>query len=218
MARYSYERVSDKEQKTDRQTTNIQKHFGDIPAENVFRDKITGKTYDRPEWSILKRILRSGDELVVSELDRLGRTKAGIKAELEFLKSKGVKLRALDIPSTLYDAEGKEQDLILELVTNLLIEVYSTLAQQELERKEVRQRQGIEEAKKKGVYKGRKPVEVDMSKFANIYSRWKAREIKGVEAKTLLNLKTNTFYRTVERYEKLHGLGKFAETAALQEA
>ena len=210
MARYAYARVSDKEQHSDRQITNIKKYYPDIQDENIFMDKITGKTYDRPEYSILtKRILRAGDEIVFSELDRVGRTKAGIKDELEFLKKKGVKVRALDIPSTLYDAEGKEQDLIIDLVTTILIEVYSTLAQQELERKEMRQRQGIEEAKKRGVYTGRKPIDVNMTKFADIYTRWKSGELKTVEARALSGLKNNTFYRTVERYEKENKLGKF---------
>ncbi|SKA98557.1 Site-specific DNA recombinase [Caloramator quimbayensis] len=214
MARYAYARVSDKEQHSDRQVTNIKKYYPDIQDENIFIDKITGKTYDRPEYSVLtKRILRAGDEIIFSELDRVGRTKAGIKDELEFLKKKGVKVRALDIPSTLYDAEGKEQDLILDLVTTILIEVYSTLAQQELERKEYRQRQGIEEAKKRGVYKGRKPIDVNMTKFADIYKRWKSGELKTVEARTLSGLKNNTFYRTVERYEEQYKLGKYASEA-----
>ena len=218
MARYAYARVSDKEQHSDRQITNIKKYYPDIPDENIFIDKITGKTYERPEYSILMRILRIHDEVVFSETDRIGRTKAGIKEELESLKKRGITVRCLDIPSTLYDAEGKEQKLILDLVTTILIEVYSTLAEQELERKTYRQAAGIAEAKKKGVYKGRKPVEVDMSKFANIYSRWKSGELTGVESKNLLGLKTNKFYRTVQRYESEHGLGKFAETAVLKEA
>lgn len=211
MARYAYGRVSDKEQHSDRQVTNFKKYYPDILDENIFIDKITGKTYDRPEYSILKRILRSGDELILSELDRIGRTKAGIKDELESLRKKGVKVRSLDIPSTLYDAEGKEQDLILDLVTTILIEVYSTLAQQELERKELRQRQGIAEAKKRGVYTGRKPINVNMTKFAAIYIRWKSGELKTVEARALSGLKNNTFYRTVERYERENKLGKFAQ-------
>lgn len=209
MAVYAYARVSDKEQHTDRQVSNIRKYVPDLVDDNIFIDKVSGKTYDRPEFSLLKRLLRTGDELVVSELDRIGRTKTGIKEELDLLKKKGVKLRALDIPTTLIDIEGN--DWVMELVSNILIEVYSALAQQELMRKEMRQRQGIEEAKKRGVYKGRKPIEVDMVKFADIYKRWRSGQLKTIEARMLAGLKNNTFYRTVERYEKENGLGKFAE-------
>lgn len=208
MAIYGYVRVSDKEQHDDRQITNIKKYCN-IPDENIFIDKVTGKTYDRPEYSIVKRIIKAGDELILSELDRIGRTKAGIKDELDFLKTKGVKVRALDIPTTLYDIEG--QDWVMELISNILIEVYSALAQQELERKEMRQRQGIEAAKQRGVYKGRKPIDVDMTKFADIYKRWKAGQLKTIEARALSGLRNNTFYRTVEQYERKNNLGKFAD-------
>lgn len=211
MAKYAYARVSDKEQHSDRQVTNIKKYCPEIPDENIFIDKITGKTYDRPEYSILKRILRAGDELIISELDRIGRTKVGIKDELDFLKKKGVKVRALDIPTTLYDIEG--QDWVLELISQILVETYTALAQQELERKEYRQMQGIQEAKKRGVYKGRKPIDVNMTKFADIYKRWKSGELKTVEARALSGLKNNTFYRTVERYEEENKLGKYASEA-----
>lgn len=206
MSVYAYCRVSTYEQNTQRQITNIKNYCKNnnivISDENIFIDKISGKKYERPEYAVLKRILRSGDIIFLSELDRLGRTKAGIKEELEFIKKKGAKIKCLDIPSTLYDAEGKEQDLIINLVTSILVEVFSTLAQQELVRKEMRQRQGIEEARKRGVYKGRKPIDVDMNKFGDIYERWKLGQLKTIEAKALSGLKNNTFYRTVEKYER----------------
>ena len=204
MGIYGYCRVSTCEQHSDRQITNIKKYCSSIEEENLFIDKISGKTFERPEWSVLKRILRSGDELVVSEIDRLGRTKTGIKNELDFLKDKGVRLRALDIPSTLFDADGNEQKLIVDLITTILIEVYAMLAQQEIERKEMRQRQGIEEAKKRGVYKGRKPIEVDMVKFGDIYKRWKSGQLKTDEARNLIGLTNNTFSRIAKQYETEH--------------
>ena len=80
--------------------------------------------------------------MYIDSLDRLGRRKADIKAELEYLKNKGVIVRVLTIPTTLINLEG--QDWVLELINNLLIEVYSSLAEQELAEKERRQRSGIE--------------------------------------------------------------------------
>jgi len=201
---YFYGRVSDKEQHEDRQLTAARKYCSTLKDENIFIDKITGKTFNRPEWNVLKRILRKGDVLILCELDRIGRTKKGIMESLEFLKAKGVIIRCLDIPTTLIDIDG--QDWVLELINNILIEVYSTMAQQELERKEYRQKAGIAEAKKKGVYKGRKPIEYDEEKLADIYPRWKAKQLKAKECMSLLNLKPNTFYRAIEKYEIDNGI------------
>ena len=197
---YFYGRVSTVEQNTDRQVTAAKRYRPTLKDDNIFIDKITGKTFDRPEWNILMRILREGDELIISELDRLGRTKKGVEESLSLLKSKGVRLRSLDIPTTLQEIEG--QDWVMELVNNILIEVYSSIAQQELERKEYRQKAGIEEAKKKGIYKGRKPIDYDMEKLQDIYPRWKAKQIKSKEFMELLGLKPNTFYRVIEKYEE----------------
>jgi len=197
---YFYGRVSTTDQHAERQITAAKKYKPTLKDENIFIDKVTGKTFDRPEWNVLKRVLRKGDELIVSELDRLGRTKQGIKETLEFLKSKEVRIRCLDIPTTLHDIEG--QDWVLELINNILIEVYSSIAQQELERKEYRQRAGIEEAKKKGVYKGRKPIEYDEELLISLYPRWKAKQLKAKECMSLLGLKPNTFYRAIEKYEE----------------
>ena len=203
---YFYGRVSTTDQHAERQITAARKYRTMLKAENIFIDKMSGKTFDRPEWNILKRIIRSGDELIISELDRLGRTKQGIKETLEFISGKGVRIRCLDIPTTLQDIEG--QDWVLELINNILIEVYSSIAQQELERKEYRQRAGIAEAKKKGVYKGRKPIEYDEEKLAELYARWKNGQLRAKECMSLLGLKPNTFYRAMAKYENSNSLSK----------
>ena len=198
---YGYVRVSTKEQHPDRQIENIRKHYPDIPDENMFIEKISGKSGvdERSEYAVLRRVVRAGDELVIDALDRLGRNKANIKAELEYLKNKGVILRVLLIPTTLIDVDG--QEWALELINNLLIEVYTAIAQQEVAEKERRQRAGIEIAKAKGVYKGRKPIEYDAEKFENLYMRWQNGSIKSKEFMTLMGLKPNTFYRIVHKFE-----------------
>ena len=110
---------------------------------------------------------------------------------------------------TLIDIDG--QDWVLELINNILIEVYSSIAQQELVRKEYRQKAGIAEAKKRGVYKGRKPITYDENQLESIYPRWKLKQVKTKEFMLLLNLKPNTFYRAIEKYEQHHNLTKFKE-------
>lgn len=199
--RYGYVRVSTKDQHPDRQIENIKKHYPDIKDDNLFIEKISGKKGmdEREEYAVLRRIVRSGDELVIDALDRLGRKKTDIKAELEYLKSKGVVIRVLLIPTTLMKIDG--QEWAIEMINNLLIEVYTSLAQQEISEKERRQREGIEIAKEKGVYKGRKPIEYNQDKFEELYKRWRAGAIKAKEFMELIGLKPNTFYRAVQRYE-----------------
>ena len=199
---YGYARVSTGSQNLDRQKAAIKAYMPSISEENIFMEKITGKSEadERSEYRILRRILRKNDELIIDSLDRLGRTKRIIKEELEYLKNKGVIIRVLNLPTTLIK-DMENQSWVFELVNSILIEVYSSISEAEMIERERRQRAGIEAGKLRGVYKGRKPTPIDLQKFVSIYTRWKAGELKAVEAMRLLNLKNNTFYRTVQRYE-----------------
>ena len=137
--KYSYIRVSDIDQHPDRQLSALKKYWPDIPEENIFIEKASGKkgVNDRQEYAVLRRILRAGDELFIDSLDRLGRRKADIKNELEYLKNKGVVVRVSTMPTTLIDIDG--QAWVIEMINNLSIEVYASLAEQELAEKERRQ-------------------------------------------------------------------------------
>jgi len=201
--KYGYARVSSLDQHTDRQVEAIKKYCPDISDENIFIEKISGKidADGRIEYAVLRRVLRTGDELIIDALDRLGRTKTIIRNEMEYLKNKGVVLRVLTIPTTLIDLDETGQAWAIEMINNLLFEVYTSLAEQELAEKERRQRAGIEAAKKRGVYKGRQPIRYDEAKLADIYPRWKSGALKSKEYMELLGLKPNTFYRAIERYE-----------------
>lgn len=198
---YGYVRVSSKEQHPERQIENIKKYYPNIKEENIFVEKVSGKKGmdTREEYAVLRRVMRAGDELIIDALDRLGRKKADIQAELEYLKAKGVVIRVLLIPTTLMEIEG--QSWAMDMINNLLIEVYTSLAQQELNEKERRQREGIEIAKQKGVYKGRKRIAYDDNKFEELYTRWKSGAILAKEFMALIGLKPNTFYRAIQRYE-----------------
>ncbi len=200
--KYGYARVSDKEQHPERQIESIRRYAPDMRDENLFIEKVSGKRgmEERAEYAVLRRILRAGDELVIDALDRLGRCKVDIKSELVYLQRRGVVLRILSIPTTLVEADG--QAWVFDMINNLLMEVYSSLAEQELHEKERRQRDGIAEAKKRGVYRGRKPIEIDDERFGELYGRWKSGAIRAKEFMDLMELKPNTFYRAVQRYEQ----------------
>lgn len=135
---YHYCRVSTKEQNLARQLAVLSAYK---VADEVFCDKQSGKNFDRDEYQRLKSIVRAGDEVIVEELDRLGRNKEAVKEELKFFKEKGVKVRMLDVPTTLNDYPG--QEWVQDMLNNVLIEVLGAIAEQERIKIKKRQSEGI---------------------------------------------------------------------------
>ena len=170
---------------------------------------MTGKTFDREHYNEMKIILEhlskvnaTNDliEVVFEEMDRLGRDKESIKKELQWYKDRGIYIRILELPSTLVDIDSNNK-WVMDMVTNILIEVYATMAQQELEKRAKRQTEGIIEAQKKGIKFGRQPIQLNESEFMTVYNSWKAAEINARQAMNILGIKPNTFYRRVKEYE-----------------
>ncbi len=169
---YFYARVSTKDQNLARQLETAKEYPN---VNEIFVDKQSGKNFKRPEYERLKAKVVKGDEVIVKELDRLGRNKDGIKEELTWFKNHGVLVRILDIPTTLMVfPEG--QSWVLEMVNNVLIEVMGSIAEQEREKILKRQKEGIAAmpvvdgkkfSTKKGCTYGRKaiPLGNDFEKF-----------------------------------------------------
>lgn len=146
---FGYARVSSTGQNLDRQITELRKY---VPEENIVTDKMSGKDLERPGYQALKGSLglRRGDTLYIKSLDRLSRSKADIKAELEWFQKQGIRLMVLDLPTTMIEVpEG--QEWIIDMVTNILVEVLASIAEQERQTIRRRQREGIDAAKKRGV-------------------------------------------------------------------
>jgi DNA invertase Pin-like site-specific DNA recombinase len=138
---YAYLRVSSTDQNLARQIEAIKGYVRDISDGAMFSDKQSGKNFDRPEYKRLKSVLTSGDEVIVKELDRLGRDKNAVKEELKWFKDNGVIVRILDVPSTLIDFQG--QDWIADMVNNIIIEVLAAMAEQERIKIQKRREEGI---------------------------------------------------------------------------
>ena len=137
--RYFYGRVSAKDQNLARQIASA-KQYKNIDC--VFKDKQSGKDFNRDDYQKMKEILRPGDEVIIHALDRLGRNKEMIKAELAWFKERGVIARILNVPTTLIEyPEG--QEWIMDMVNNILIEVLGAFAEQERENTLIRQAEGI---------------------------------------------------------------------------
>lgn len=137
---YFYARVSTKEQNLARQLESAKNYKANI--DEIFCDKVSGKNFKRPEYERLKKLVVKGDEVVVKELDRLGRNKSLIYEELKWFKDKGIIVRILDIPTTLMEFPAG-QEWVFEMVNNILIEVLSVMAEQEKDKINRRIKEGI---------------------------------------------------------------------------
>lgn len=149
---FGYARVSSTEQSLNRQLDALI-DYG-IPERDIITDKESGKTLERVGYQGLKSMLRSGDTLVVTSLDRLSRNKTHMLKELNYFKSHNIRLIVLDLPTTTVNLP-EEQKWILEMVNNILIEVLASMAEQERENIRKRQEEGIRAAKERGINCGR---------------------------------------------------------------
>ena len=189
---YGYARVSTREQNLDRQLKALA-DFG-VDERDIVTDKESGKSLVREGYQMMKNhLLREGDTLVVMSLDRLSRNKRHIKTELEYFKEHHVRVKILDIPTTLIELP-EEQDWIFDMINNILIEVLASIAEQERVRTLQRQAQGIAAAKGKGKHLGR-PKTNYPENWDDVYGRWKRGEITAKKAMMILNLKRSTFYK-----------------------
>lgn len=195
---YGYARVSTREQNLDRQIAALREYVAD--ERDIITDKESGKDFDRTGYQYLReRLIRPGDTLIVKSLDRLGRNKEQVMEELRHYHSNGVRVKILDLPTTMINLPAG-QDWIVEMVNNILIEVLASIAEQE--RLTIRQRQaeGIAEAKKQGRPLGRRKTNLP-DEWEDVTGLWKNGSITAVQAMDRLGLKKSTFYRMVRERE-----------------
>lgn len=187
-----YARVSSTGQNLDRQLIELKKY---VAEECIVLDKASGKNLDRPGYHALKGALglRYGDSLYIKSLDRLSRSKADIKTELEWFSKNGINLKILDLPTTLLNLE-EGQEWIRNMVNNILIEVMSSLAEQERAVIRQRQREGIDAAKANGKNLGRPQIKKPENWNA-VYALWSSGEITAKRAMELCCLKKSKFYK-----------------------
>lgn len=191
---WAYARVSSNGQCLDRQTEKFL-DLG-IDERHIITEKKSGKSIEGREayLALRNQMLRSGDTLVVCSIDRLGRNKEQIKKELEHYKQEGIRVKILDIPTTLIDfPEG--QEWVCDMVNNILIEVLGSIAQRERETIRARQAEGIAVAKAKGTVKFGRPRAEKPDNWDEVIAQWRAGQITAVRAMELTGTKKNTFYK-----------------------
>lgn len=137
-----YKRVSSVDQNEARQLEGLE-------LDKVFTDKASGKDMKRPQLERALEFLRDGDVLLVHSMDRLARNLDDLRRIVLTLTKRGVSVQFVKESLTFTGEENA--------MAQLLLSVMGAFAEFERSLIKERQREGIALAKKKGVYKGRKP-------------------------------------------------------------
>jgi len=181
-----YVRVSDPGQNTIRQDVLMES----LGVEKIYVDRASGKDTSRPQLQSMLEYVREGDTVLVESYSRLARSTRDLLDIVEKLNSKGVQF-----------ASKKENIDTSTPQGRLMLTVFAGLYQFERECSRERQAEGIREAKKRGVYKGRARIKVDHDKFLKVYTEWKSGNMTANAAQKQLGLTARTFYRRVAEHE-----------------
>ena len=194
---FGYVRVSSKDQNEDRQVITMREM--QIPEENIFIDKQSGKDFNRPQYKKLLRKVKPDDLIYIKSIDRLGRNYAEILDQWKVItKDKRVDLYVMDMP--ILDTR-REKNLLGTFISDLVLALLSYVA--ENERMNIRQRQaeGIAAAKARGVHFGRRPNPLPEN-FYEVYQLWKMKKISVSEAAKQCGMPQTTFFERARAYEK----------------
>lgn len=182
MAKIGYARVSTKEQSLDSQIDVLQENG----CERIFSEKVSGRKLKRTELDKCLDYIREGDILVLTKLDRLGRTTKQLIELSQHLEDKGVDLEIIDMNINTKDAMGKMfftmMSAFAELEANLLSE---------------RTKKGLESARARG-RKGGRPA-ISEEKKEMIVSLYDSRKYTGEEISKMTNVSRTTIYNVIEK-------------------
>ena len=159
-----------------------------LGADQVFIDKMSGKTKDRPELTRMMTFVRQGDTVVVESISRFARNTKDLLELVQQLTDKGVEFVSRKEAIDTTTPTGK-----------FMLTIFAAVA--ELERESIlqRQKEGIAIAKAENKYKGRKPIM--RPDFGEVIILWQQGTITAVEAMKRLNMSSSTFYRKVREHE-----------------
>lgn len=187
---YGYIRVSTKEQNEDRQRIALMD--AGVPEKNLILDKQSGKDFNRPGYQRLCKKIKPGDTLFIKSIDRLGRNYNEILEQWRYLtKEKRIAIVVLDMP--LLDTR-KGRDLTGELISDIVLQLLSYVAQTEREFIRQRQAEGIAAAKARGVRFGRQPLQKP-AEFEPVYQQWCNGELSARKAAAMLNTTHQTYLK-----------------------
>lgn len=181
--------MSTREQNLDRQMDALQE-FG-VAREDIFADKASGKDFERPQWIAMKEALREGDVLVVKSIDRFGRSYEEIIEQWrDITKDIRADVVVLDMP--LLDTREDRGGVTGALISDIVLQLLSYVAQVERESIHQRQREGIDAAKARGVRFGR-PRKRRPGIYKSTRESYLAGHITRSEAASRLKVSISTF-------------------------
>ena len=176
-----YIRVSTQEQNAARQEVLMR----ELEVDQVFIDRMSGKSTDRPELQRMLAFVREGDTVIVESISRFARNTRDLLELMERLAEKQVAFVSRKEAIDTTTPTGK-----------FMLTVFGAVAELEREYILQRQREGIAIAKERGIYKGRRPIQ--RPNFPQVVAAWRRGEITAVEAMRRLDMRPSTFYRKVK--------------------
>lgn len=182
----AYVRVSTAEQNEERQIEALKKY----EIEKWFTEKVSGKTRHRPQLEMLLNFVREGDTIYVHDFSRLARSTKDLLEIIEELQSKGVTL-----------ISNKENLDTSTPTGKLMITVIAAINEFELANLHERQREGIEIAKSKGKYAGRKKIKVDKEAWESCRARYYGRTLSKSKWAKELGISRPTLDKLIEEYD-----------------
>ena len=188
---YGYVRVSSTTQNVERQTEEMARL--EIPNENVFIDKQSGKDFNRENYQILRAKIKKGDLLIIKSIDRLGRNYKMILDEWYYI-TKVVECDVFVIDMPLLDTRSTPQNLVGRFIADIVLQILSFVAETERENIKSRQAEGIRIAKEKGIHMGR-PKLVLPDNFEYVLQLYLAKEITCNNAAKMANMPSSTFFK-----------------------
>ena len=203
---FGYARVSTTQQHEDRQMIALEE-YGVDPS-HIFLDKFSGKSFNRPAYKKMLRILRKGDIIVIKSIDRLGRNYQDIIDQWRMITIDiGCGIHVLDMP--ILNTSGDPEDLTSKFITDMMLQVLSFVAQNERETTIKRQQEGIAAAKRRRKIKIGRPKKKMPYDFWSIYLAWKSGKYKSSDlwryCHEMWGTCNRTFYRRLNELDQRFG-------------
>ncbi|MBQ8942677.1 MAG: recombinase family protein [Firmicutes bacterium] len=198
-----YARVSSAQQNEDRQIIALTEYG--VPKSAIYTDKQSGRDFERTNYKRMLKKLKKGDVLVIKSIDRLGRSYKDVIKQWQYItQEKGADIIVLDMPIL---NTSLNKDLIGTLISDIVLQLLSYVA--ENERLNIRQRQaeGIAAAKARGVKFGR-PVIFSTDEYIDVFIKYKNKEIGRLETMEVIGCQKTTFYRMMHELEESGKLPK----------
>ena len=195
---YAYIRVSSRDQNEDRQLIAMREV--QVPEENIFIDKQSGKDFNRPQYKRMLRRIKPDDLIYIKSIDRLGRNYSEIQEQWKLItKDKRADLYVLDMP--ILDTR-REKSLLGTFISDLVLALLSYVAENERVNIKQRQAEGIAAAKARGVHFGRRPNPLP-DNFYEVCQRWRMKKISVTEAAKECGMAQTTFFERAKEFQNV---------------